>query len=243
MREIPWALKHQSVVYQARDLIRETNPNIDILDRDAWELAKKIGFELWGCLEWPFEGDADDYTGNEASMLHSWLEHGFTLEDDFPDWTAPQLMAAYACYLVSDNKQYLADLPVPGDTRYTTFGWRRDELVEHCAGNIIEALEACRYGRQLIGQTITHDPEWLAQHVKRRISEEKSRGGKAKAANDPRQVEKAFVFECWKEWHGNPARYKSKVEFAQDMLDKCDHLKSEKKITDWCREWEKSEPC
>ena len=32
-------------------------------------------------------------------------------------------------------------------------------------------------------------------------------------------------------------RYKSKAAFARDMLEKCEHLTSTKKIEDWCREW------
>lgn len=69
-----------------------------------------------------------------------------------------------------------------------------------------------------------------------------AKGGKAAAAKDERQVEKAFVRECWKEWRADPARYRGKAAFARDMLDKCGSLKSQKKIEDWCREWEKSEP-
>lgn len=56
---------------------------------------------------------------------------------------------------------------------------------------------------------------------------------------DPKQQEKAFVFECWGAWQTNPKQYKSKAEFARAMLDKCEHLTSQKKIEDWCREWEK----
>lgn len=65
---------------------------------------------------------------------------------------------------------------------------------------------------------------------------------RVKVARDPRQRDKAFVLQCWKEWKADPSRYKNKTKFARDMLDKCQHLESEKKITDWCREWEKSEP-
>lgn len=67
-------------------------------------------------------------------------------------------------------------------------------------------------------------------------------GGHARAQNDPRATEKAFVLECWKEWRAEPHRYKGKAAFARDMLTKCAHLTSTKKIEDWCREWEKSEP-
>lgn len=63
-------------------------------------------------------------------------------------------------------------------------------------------------------------------------------GALAKKKSDPRQVEKIFIHECWKEWQKNPNRYASKAEFARDMLTKLDHLTSQKKIEDWCREWQ-----
>jgi hypothetical protein len=56
---------------------------------------------------------------------------------------------------------------------------------------------------------------------------------------DPRQKEKRFVFDCWSKWQENPANYKSQAAFARDMLEKCAHLTSHKKIEDWCREWKK----
>lgn len=56
--------------------------------------------------------------------------------------------------------------------------------------------------------------------------------------NDPKQREKEFVFECWKRWQSTPETYKSKAAFARDMLSKCEHLTSQKKIEDWCRELE-----
>ena len=66
-----------------------------------------------------------------------------------------------------------------------------------------------------------------------------SAGGRARVANDPKQKEKHFVRECWNEWQKHPDRYRSKSAFASDMLSKCEHLSSQKKIEDWCREWEK----
>jgi|SRR3569833_1965126 len=59
-----------------------------------------------------------------------------------------------------------------------------------------------------------------------------------KLKQDPKQGEKNFVKECWQQWQINPESYKSKAAFARDMLDKCEHLKSTKKIEDWCRQWE-----
>lgn len=63
-------------------------------------------------------------------------------------------------------------------------------------------------------------------------------GGRARVSSDPRQTEKALIRECWFSWQSSPARYKSKAAFARDMLAKCEHLQSQKKIEDWCREWE-----
>lgn len=61
-------------------------------------------------------------------------------------------------------------------------------------------------------------------------------------ANDPKQQEKSFIYSCWQGWQEKPDSYKSKAAFARDMLTKCEKLKSQKKIEDWCREWEKANP-
>ena len=68
------------------------------------------------------------------------------------------------------------------------------------------------------------------------------RGAMAKLASDPKQKDKIFVKECWKDWQEIPSKYKSKVKFAKDMLDKCEHLESQKVITDWCAKWGKEQP-
>lgn len=70
-----------------------------------------------------------------------------------------------------------------------------------------------------------------------------ARAAQARHKADPRQEEKAFVLNCWRDWQRDPSRYQGKAAFARDMLGKCEHLISQKKIEDWCREWEKSEPC
>lgn len=67
-------------------------------------------------------------------------------------------------------------------------------------------------------------------------------GVRAKLAKDPRQAERKFVLQCWKEWNADPERYSSKAAFARDMLEKCEHLVSSKKIEDWCRVWERTQP-
>ena len=63
-------------------------------------------------------------------------------------------------------------------------------------------------------------------------------------ANDPRQKAKQYVFNCWQVWQEEPARYTTKADFSKNMLnqEQCRSLSSQKKIEDWCREWEKSHP-
>ncbi len=58
-------------------------------------------------------------------------------------------------------------------------------------------------------------------------------------AKDPKQAEKRFVYSCWLGWHEGKTIYSGKAAFARDMLNKCEHLVSQKQIEDWCREWEK----
>ncbi|TAM17601.1 MAG: hypothetical protein EPN62_19875 [Candidimonas sp.] len=64
----------------------------------------------------------------------------------------------------------------------------------------------------------------------------------AKLANDPRQDEKKFIFECWQDWQAGKSQYTGKAAFARDMLTKVEYLTSTKKVEDWCREWEKERP-
>lgn len=68
------------------------------------------------------------------------------------------------------------------------------------------------------------------------------RGAIARIERDPKQHDKKFVYKCWQEWQENPKRYRSKAAFARDMIDKCEHIVSNKKIEDWCRKWGKPNP-
>lgn len=60
----------------------------------------------------------------------------------------------------------------------------------------------------------------------------------ARHRRDPKQADKKFVYECYRNWRANPRMYRTKAAFARDMLEKCEHLKSQKKIEDWVREWD-----
>lgn len=56
---------------------------------------------------------------------------------------------------------------------------------------------------------------------------------------DPKQQEKIFIKGCWRDWAEKPSRYPDLASFARDMLTKCEHLKSQRKIENWVREWKK----
>jgi hypothetical protein len=77
--------------------------------------------------------------------------------------------------------------------------------------------------------------------ARQRAREVNAKGGRSRWTNDPRTNEKLLVKTCWMEWQTDQARYKSKAAFARDVLQKCEHLSSQKQIEDWCREWEKTE--
>lgn len=79
------------------------------------------------------------------------------------------------------------------------------------------------------------------QITKRRAKEINADGGRARWKNDPKTPEKELVATCWREWKLHPSRYRSKAAFARDVLQKCEHLTSQKQIEDWCRAWEKLE--
>lgn len=77
--------------------------------------------------------------------------------------------------------------------------------------------------------------------IKQHVSAIGKSGAAARLANDPKQKEKSFVYDCWQSWQKNPDSYKGKAAFARDMLTKCERLESQKKIEDWCRVWERND--
>ena len=98
-------------------------------------------------------------------------------------------------------------------------------------GSVVLAMDAANALSNAVA--IESGDERLAE-ARRRLGYE---AAIEKLRRDPKQREKAFVRECWEEWQKNPGNYKSKAAFARDMLSKCEHLESVKKIEDWCRQW------
>lgn len=75
--------------------------------------------------------------------------------------------------------------------------------------------------------------------LKKQISAQASKGGKARVANSSKQKAKEKVFEYWKKWklEGKDFCYSSAAEFSRDMFDKFDELESPPQIEKWCTKW------
>ncbi len=65
-------------------------------------------------------------------------------------------------------------------------------------------------------------------------------GALERLKRDPKQQDKAFVYECWQAWQAKLESYPGQSAFARDMLTKCAHLVSTRTVEDWCREWGKA---
>ena len=115
---------------------------------------------------------------------------------------------------------------------------RNDEAIkksEVCL-DVLDAFIHCvsyRWGAADSAQMI----DLLAPHFE---SERAKKLVSAKLADEPKQKDKQQVRGCWDEWQKNPTRYKSKAEFARDMLQKFESLISPQVIERWCRDWSNS---
>jgi hypothetical protein len=164
MREIHWQEKFNSTLEIADALFRAGNVNLDLTDKQLFPLIPFVGHEL--DLKLSCGWDSNDANGYLPEILHEWLLNGFVM-DHFEPWAPSQLMAAYAAYLINNAEIVLDDLPEPNEVTYS-YGlhWRRDQVIEHCACNVIAAMEACHFGKLLLDEKIESNPEKLAALIK-----------------------------------------------------------------------------
>lgn len=112
-----------------------------------------------------------------------------------------------------------------------------DHAVVALVHNPIDAIESTLIAKEMLDLA---KAEGMEDEIKQEFVIRRARKAvAARLAKDPRQGEKERIKKCWLEWRDNPAYYKSKADFARQMLTECEHLTSTKKIEDWCREWEK----
>lgn len=76
-----------------------------------------------------------------------------------------------------------------------------------------------------------------ARTARKAALEERRLGGKAKAANDPKQKAKSEAFALWKDWQTGETLHKSGAAFARYVVDKLDVLDSTKTVERWVTQW------
>lgn len=106
------------------------------------------------------------------------------------------------------------------------------ELICH-AEQTASAERASKYQREALRQAEID----MRREIKKSIAQN---AAKRRLENDPKQLAKQQVRECWESWQSDPDRYNGKAAFARDMLSKYEELKSQPVIEGWCREWESS---
>lgn len=174
MRFIAWEAKLWSIRSTARELLRASAGALDISTRLAFEnavnLARVVGQDIDNDLigEW----DDDTVEGDLPAVLYDWIVAGYK-QDLYPDWEPAQLMAAYAFYMAYEAEYTLDEIApegAEGDDRYNYFGWTRESTIEHCAANLLAAMEAIYYGNKLLNVAIKHDPERLQSLIDQHIA-------------------------------------------------------------------------
>lgn len=199
MHEISWHSKLNMVLSLADEVFRAGNERLDLSDRRIWMLAPSVGCELFEALQNVifFQEEDDSGQGDYSARLFDWLSNGFK-HDGYEDWSAAQLLASYAAYLVDDTESMLDDLPAP-DCTVTMYGWnwRRDQVIEHCAANILDALQACQLGRELIGRKITPNTDAL-ERIRRQT---KGLTELNQKKSDVQKIAREIASELWTHKH------------------------------------------
>ena len=163
---IRWNKKFGFALKIIDEILKDGNINLDLKDRNAYSSAYFIGeevAEVLGCTYWGFNGDGRDIY---PAIVHSLLANGLKIKG-FEDWTAPQIMAAFAAHLISSAEATIDELPPEGmDTFFNHRKWTRAEVVEECANLTTMALEVCYFGRMMINEDVAPDPEKVAAILK-----------------------------------------------------------------------------
>lgn len=180
----------------------------------------------------------DGYPDQEFSELEA-LEEVILQRRKTQDKNYPTEAQSYA--LMALERIFLIEsLLTKGGNSNTTSA---DSLLR-AASNAIETMEiVCTAERKLAQEKL---PPVTAEQVRKLEAEVQGNAKRAMAksgatsrwAQDPKTAAKEQVKECWIMWQADPERYKSKSEFARDMLEKYEELKNPESIQRWCRAWQ-----
>ncbi|MEM8510923.1 hypothetical protein RCH14_000214 [Massilia sp. MP_M2] len=155
-------------------------------------------------------------TADEWRNYIAAIAEGYDRSVDYREYEPSQLIAVCAVLMVD---QACSDIKASGFSKDTISLLMAAHRFLHAA-----EISISEFNR-----------EGLLKHAN---SETARKRANLRHEKDPKQADRHFVFNCWKEWRKKPETYKGKAAFARDMLDKCENLESQKVIEDWCRRWE-----
>ncbi len=204
-----WEKQFSTVLDIADGVLRDGNKNLNLTKRETYSLVGWIGSELEDVLDQCWFANEGRHPTSRAEGLHSLIEQGFAL-DSCPEWTGPQLMAAYAAYKINAAEQTLDDFP-PLESRNGS--GRRELILLECASCVFEGMEACHLGRQLIGKDIPPNPEILAQLLKQQNIERAKKAAAKSHETHMRQAQK--IIDWYLQHHARYASLDSAAEAAQ----------------------------
>jgi hypothetical protein len=161
--EINWGDKFHLALKIADEIFKEGNKNLDLTDRKIFPLVFFVGHEAFEDLRCFYWGMEESYRFGYPALLYDILKNGHVITR-FEDWTPPQVMAAFAASLVSTAEETIDELPpLERTTFFDHREWTREEIIAESANLLTMALEVCYFGRRLLTDTITPNPEKVAE--------------------------------------------------------------------------------
>lgn len=230
----------------------------------AERLVQEGGWELQFVPAYMRDEDGAVHITHEdvKALLENWPDPT-RLPDGFPDQKISDIEAleevvrlrrkseqrdhpseAQAYALMALEKIFTIDSLLSKDRPSSTLIEPPADTLLRAAAAAIESMEmVCAAERRLVLEKLPADAahhvrrlETEAQEVARRSMAES--GARSRWANSPKTAAKHQVKECWEMWHRDPGRYRSKKEFAFDMLSKYPELENPETIQRWCRTWQ-----
>ena len=230
----------------------------------AERLVREGGWELQFVPDYMRDEDGVVHITHEdaKALLENWPDPT-RLPDGFPDQKISDIEAleevvrlrckseqkgppseAQAYALMALEKIFTIDSLLSAAPQSPTSREHPADTLLRATAAAIEAMEmVCAAERRLVLEKLPADTvdhvrrlESEAQEVARRSMAES--GARSRWANSPKTAAKQQVKECWEMWCRNPERYRSKKEFAFDMLSKYPELENPETIQRWCRVWQ-----
>lgn len=206
------------------------NEELAVLAENAKELAR-IGFDNRETFPW---GNRSVEIEFEEFSLLDWAIHGMECQND-RNVTLTQIYSIATLWEIDDamSQATKEGITIHFIEKLSIAAFYLSEASE------AKALDSARHWR---GFSLLD----MEVQFKERKSKEATSRAAARYANDPKQVAKRFVKECWQEWRTNATRYNSQSAFANDVLQKVETdqegnpiISFDTIVKKWIPEWTK----